>query len=445
MSSQDFSLIDKLPSSIELEKTILALILLDGNNFKEVKRYISGYDFAIPVHQKLFLSMDSLDQKYGKFNKEMLIDYLKENLELEKIGGEEYLIELTSDVQNISKSSQLIDVCSKIIKEKAILRKIQEKCVSILGKCKLHDKYSLEDLEKDIFELRNLPLNISDHIYTKFGETCRETLLNLTQLPEISISTGFIQLDAVLKGLYKKQLTVLAADTSMGKSSLALQIFLKAGINGHKCAYLTLEMTKQEMSIRALQILTGIPFYKIRTMDITSQEFQQLSDAIEYYEKLNCLIADKNVTIHEIIKTTRKLKDDNQIDLIVIDHLHFITSTRKHENKAIEIDTYAKELKAMAKDLDVSVLLLSHINRSSMSQLDKRPSLKDLKDSSGISQHADNVFFIYRDGIYNKEVDPAITEIIIDKNRNGERNKTINLMFDGTTMSFKEEFIHENY
>jgi replicative DNA helicase len=346
--------------------------------------------------------MDLLHQKYGKFNKEMLLDYLKENRELDKVGGSGYIIELTQDVENVSKSAQLIDVCSKIIKEKAILRKIQEKCVSILGKCSIHDKYSVEDLEKEIFELRSLPLNISENIYSKFGETCRQTLLDLTQKPEIPISTGFIQLDNVLKGLYKKQLTVLAADTSMGKSVLALQVFINASKNKHKCAYLTLEMTKQEMTIRALQLLTGIPFYKIRSMNVTSQEFQQLSDATEYYEKLECEIADKNVTIHEIIKTTRRLKEENNIDLIVIDHLHFITSTRKNENKAIEIDTYAKELKAMAKDLDISVLLLSHINRSSMSQVDRRPGLKDLKDSSGIAQHADNVFFIYRDGIYNK-------------------------------------------
>jgi replicative DNA helicase len=375
----------------------------------------------------------------------MLLDYLKENRELDKIGGESYLIELTSDIENTTKSAQLIDVCSKIIKEKALLRKIQEKCVSILGKCRVHDKYSVEDLEKEIFELRSLSLDSSDDIYSEFGGTCRQTVLDLTQNPEIPISTGFIQLDNVLKGLYKKQLTVLAADTSMGKSVLALQVFINSSKNGHKCAYLTLEMTKQEMSIRALQLLTGIPFYKIRTMNVSSQEFQQLSDAIEYYEKLKCVIADKNVTIHEIIKTTRKLKDENKIDLIVIDHLHFITSTKRHENKAIEIDTYAKELKAMAKDLDISVLLLSHINRSSMSQVDRRPSLKDLKDSSGIAQHADNVFFIYRDGIYNKEVDPSLTEIIIDKNRNGERNKTVNLIFDGITMSFKEEFTHDNY
>ena len=446
MQSQDFSLIDKLPNAIDLEKTLLGIILIDSNYFNEVKRNISGYDFGLPQHQKLFLNMESINQKYGKFNKEMLIDYLKENLELDKVGGNEYLIKLTENIENISKATQIIDIYTRIIKEKSLLRKVQEKCVSILGKCRLHDKFTVEDLEKEIFELRNIQLKTVDNIYSKFGETCRQTILDLIQTPEIPIKTGFIKLDEVLRGLYKKQLTVLAADTSMGKSALALQIFLNASINKHTCAYLTLEMTKQEMSIRAIQILTGLPYYKIRTMDITSQDFQLLEDAIKYYETLDCLIADKNVTINEIIKTTRLLKEENKIELIVIDHLHFITSRKNHETKAIEIDTYAKELKALAKDLDISILLLSHINRSSLTQVDKRPSLKDLKDSSGISQHADNVFFIYRDGIYNKEVDPSLTEIIIDKNRNGERNKTVNLHFDGNTMSFKEIMeYHDKY
>ena len=433
---KDFALIDKLPHSIEAEKQLLGYLISDGKAFKSIRDALSPYDFALPQHQKLFSAMGDAYKKYQHFDKTILLDYLRENRDLEKIGGEAYIVQLLEPEIPIFKEN--VDTYVRVIKEKSMLRKVHEKCVSIIGKCREHNSYSLEEMEKEIFELRTISQSNTENIYKSFASVCRDTIVKLSETPDMPMTTGFSSLDTILGGLYKNQVTVLAADTSMGKSALAQNIYLNLSKQGHKVAYLTLEMTNEEMAIRGLQMLTGFPFSKIREMRVSSEEYEEITKAVDFYDTLSGLISDKNVTIHDIKRTTRKLKEESKIDLIVIDHLHFITSHSRHETRAMEVDLYTKEFKALAKELDISILLLAQLNRSSASQVDKRPMLKDLKDSSGIAQNADNVVFIYRDWIYNKEADPTAVELIIDKNRNGERNVTVFLKFDGSCMTFSD-------
>lgn len=435
MSTQQFSLIDKLPQSIEIEKLVLGYLIQNGKDFKIVRETINGHDFALPAHKTLFIAMEELYKKYRAYDYSILLDSLRENRSIDAIGGEMYIVELL-EPSFTQKFEESLETYVRIIKEKAMLRKIQEKCVVILDKCRQHNLHSLTEMEKEIFDLRDIANSNTQDVYKPFGTVCRDTLLGLVEKPTKPISTGFIELDKILGGFYKKQLTIISAETSMGKSALAQNMFLHGNSKGYKIAYLTLEMTNDEMAIRAMQVLTGFPFNKIREMNISSEEFIELTHAIEYYEKFSGFISDKNLNINDIKKTTRKLKDDYNIDVLFVDHLHFITGTGRHENRAIEIGEYCRELKFLAKELDVSIVLLAQINRSSSKQMDRRPDLSDLKDSSSIEQHADNVLFIYREWIHNKESDPNLAEIIIAKNRNGERNRTVNLHFQGSSMTF---------
>lgn len=431
MSSQDFSLVDKIPNSIDLEKELLGTLLLNGKNFLEVSNVLTSQDFALPNHKRLFYFMEQVFLKYKTVSDSLLLDYLKSNNEIDAIGGEIYFVELTE----MFAPCNPVEVTAKIIKNKSRRRKLMEKGVILLGKCKEDTSDTDEELDKLLFEMNKIN-SITDDVYKKFGPVCRQTISDLINKPQLGINTGYFELDAVLGGFYKKQLTVLSAETSMGKTALALNFYCSFSKQGYKVAYLTLEMTEEEISIRALQILTHFSFNKIRSMSMTSDEFKELSNAVDYYDSISSVISDKNLQIFDIKKTTRKLKQDLNIDILIVDHLHFIKNNKISENRALEVSFYTSELKMLAKELDISIILLSQINRSSAKQLDRRPELSDLKDSSSIEQDADNVIFIYREWIHNKDSDPNLTEIIVAKNRNGERNKTVHLFFEGKSMEF---------
>ena len=438
---QPFSLIDKLPHSIELEKKLLGELLGSGEKFILVSESLTSHDFCLANHQRLYYFLQQIHLKYRTLSESIVLDYLTSNNELENIGGPSYFVELTEQIL----VSEPIEVCAKIIKAKARRRKLIEKSVELIGKCKEDTPSTDEDVDKILFDVQRINSVIGDEVYKPFGVTCRQTIVDLMEKPQHGIKTGYTELDATLGGLYKKQLSVLAAETSMGKTALALNMFCNISQAGHKCAYLTLEMTEAEIAIRAIQIITKFSFNKIREMNMGTDDFITLSNAIDHYDKMTSLISDKNMQISDIKKTTRKLKQEHGVEVLFIDHLHFIKNNRISENRALEISHYTSELKVLAKELDISIVLLSQINRSSAKQMDRRPELTDLKDSGSIEQDADNVMFIYREWIHNKEANPNVAEIIVNKNRNGERNKTINLHFDGGSMSFTDFAPSNNY
>ena len=259
------------------------------------------------------------------------------------------------------------------------------------------------------------------------------------------VSTGIGDLDRVITGLNRSDLIILAARPGMGKTSFALNIARNVACKSKKSvAFFSLEMSKEQLASRLLSSEALVGGTKLRTGKLTDEEWQRLIPASDILKNANLYIDDTpGITITEMKSRLRRLR---QIDLVVVDYLQLMSSTRRIDSRVNEISEITRSLKIMAKELNVPVITLSQLSRASEQRPDHRPQLSDLRDSGSIEQDADIVLFLYREGYYDKNGDdnaaaPAVDmnsgECIVAKNRHGEMN-TVKLHWQGEFMRFTD-------
>jgi len=271
------------------------------------------------------------------------------------------------------------------------------------------------------------------------GDAFKRVMSDLASAPELRLRTGFIALDDILGGFCKKNLILLAARPSMGKTMLALNIAMNMARNNHPVAFISLEMSEKELVLRGVTSLTHIPYKRIFECNLSSEEFQSVAGYCNVFTQMPLHITEQTLNLAEIKRTLVKAKRDHKIEVAFIDYLQLVSGVKYTDNRNLEIGGITRDLKMLSKELDISIVLLSQLNRSLESRPDKRPIASDLRDSGSIEQDADIVLFIYRDAVYNPEADQSAVEILINKNRNGESHKTVNLKFDGKSMNFMNQ------
>ena len=234
------------------------------------------------------------------------------------------------------------------------------------------------------------------------------------------IPTGFSDLDYYITGLNKSDLILLAARPGIGKTSVALNIASNASKSGKNVAVFNLEMSRTQLVQRMLSSEGMIDLKKIKTADLTDDEWDRLASASKTLSAAPIYIDDTaNITVAEIKARCRRLPN---LGLVIIDYLQLISGTRKDGNRVLEVSEISRALKIMAKELNVPILCLSQLSRAS-DQRKERPRLSDLRDSGAIEQDADIVLFLYKDEDYNPDTaDKNVCECIIAKNRNGQTN-----------------------
>ena len=253
------------------------------------------------------------------------------------------------------------------------------------------------------------------------------------------ITTGLCDLDAKLCGLQPTDLCILAARPGMGKTALAMNIAVSAAMVGEGVAVFSLEMSKEQLMQRMITSVAGVDAGRVRSGYLEHEDMGRIESAVSRIKPLNIHIDDTPaISTMYIRKAVRKLMMRNNVGLIVIDYLQFMTG--QGENKNHEIGGITRDVKAIAKEFGISTLLLSQLNRSLESRADKRPMLADLRDSGSIEQDADVIMFIYRDDYYNKKPDnpkKGIADIIIAKQRNGPTG-TVEAAWHDKTTTFKD-------
>jgi replicative DNA helicase len=240
-------------------------------------------------------------------------------------------------------------------------------------------------------------------------------------------------------GMQKGDLLILAARPSMGKTALSLNFMLNAWRTGAKVGMFSLEMSAEQLILRMLSAESGIPHQKIRNAMVSSEEWMTLTHYAAELAEAKLFIDDTaSLDIMELRAKARKLKSQENIDLLIVDYLQLITSHGRHENRNQEISTISRALKSLAKELGIPILAMSQLSRSLESRVDKRPMLSDLRESGAIEQDGDVIFFIYRDVVYNPETEyPDLTEIIIGKQRNGPVG-SFHVRFNGEVTRFED-------
>jgi replicative DNA helicase len=354
-----------------------------------------------------------------------LNNHLKEKGRLEAVGGSGFLARLV-DVVPLAANAQHY---ARIVHDKAVLRRLIEKANAISKRC-FQEQGPADEIvdfaENAIFEVTDkkasqafYPLHKLIDGNISFLEEKQKNKSLVTGVP-----TGFRQLDNLTSGLQNSDLIILAARPSMGKTALALNIARNAAVEaGVPVAVFSLEMSKEQLSLRLLCSEARIDSSRLRSGFLTDEDWHRVTDAASDLSDAPIFIDDSaSLSAMEVRAKARRLKMDKGIGLIVIDYLQLMQGRAGAERRDLEISDISRSLKALAKEINLPVIALSQLNRMLEQRTDRRPRLSDLRESGALEQDADVVAFIYRDEVYNKEENnpnKGTAEIILAKQRNG--------------------------
>ena len=422
---KDPSLYHLPPQSIDAEESILSAILIDNDTLLEVLDVLAPKDFYRSAHQKIYYAITELFTKNEPVDLVTLSNILKEKGQLEEIGGATYLARLV-DVVPLAVNAQHY---AKIVHDKACLRRLIEKANEIAKRC-FDDQGNVDDVidfaESSIFEISENKIKPAFYPLGKIIESSIDMLEELQGNKALvtGVATGYPLLDNKTAGLQKSDLIILAARPSMGKTALALNISRNTAVDfGIPVAIFSLEMSKEQLSMRMLCSEASVDSSRIRSGFIGKENWVDITDAAGILSEAPIYIDDSpDLSALEIRAKARRLKMDKDIGLVIVDYLQLMKGRHSAERRELEISEISRSLKALAKELDIPVLALSQLNRKLEDRSDKRPMLSDLRESGALEQDADVVVFIYRDEEYNKDINnpnSGKAEIIIAKQRNG--------------------------
>ncbi len=413
------------PQNIEAEESLISAILIDNNTLLDVIEILAPEDFYRTAHQKIYAAITDLFNKAEPIDLVTLANKLKEKGHLEEIGSASYLARLVDTVPLAVNAQHY----AKIVHDKASLRRLIEKANAIVKRC-FEERGNADDVidfaESAIFEISEKKSQQAFYPLSKIIlgniETLEENQGNRSLVT--GIPTGFSRLDNLTSGFQNSDLIILAARPSMGKTALALNIARNAAVDANiPVAVFSLEMSKEQLSLRMLCSEARIDSSRLRGGFFSMEDWHRLTDAAGILSESPIYIDDSaSLSAMDIRAKARRLKMEKNIGLVVIDYLQLMQGRAGAERRDIEISEISRSLKALAKELDLPVLALSQLNRMLEQRNDKRPRLSDLRESGALEQDADVVAFIYRDEVYNKEEDnpnKGVAEILLSKQRNG--------------------------
>ncbi len=444
----EFEGIGKLPPQVpELEEAVLGALMLEKDALTDVVDVLTPESFYVEKNQIVYTAIIALFNRSEPIDLLTVTNELRQTGELTKAGGAFYITQLTSKVN----SAANIEYHSRIVTEMAIKRSL----ISISSEIQ-KDAYEdttdvfelLDKTEQALFQVSdgNVKKSYSD-MQTVLGEAIREIESRkdndggLTGVP-----SGLTELDRVTNGWQPSDLIIIAARPAMGKTAFVLSVLRNAAVDFDKPVVIfSLEMSAVQLITRIISSEAEIESDKLRKGDLEEYEWAQLHHKIAKLSEAKLFVDDTPaLSILELRAKCRRLKQQHDIQLIVIDYLQLMsgdTASRKSGNREQEIASISRALKHIAKELSVPVIALSQLSRAVESRADKRPQLSDLRESGSIEQDADQVMFLYRAEYYGiTETEDGmptagVGEVIIAKNRHGEL-KDVPLRFIGKYTRF---------
>jgi replicative DNA helicase len=414
-----------LPSSTESERVILGAILLDNSLASQAIELLKPDDFYSLAHRRIFSAIISLFERGSKIDPILLGEELKKDNAVESVGGVATITNLTYGLPHFSN----ISTYAKVVREKSVVRNLIKACNQITAEALTEEDEAtaiLDRAEQMIFALAEERTRqgfshvkpIAHEVLEKVQEFARRETHALTGL-----ATGFRDFDSMTSGLQKTDLVIIAARPSMGKTSLCLTLAQNAAIYENAVvAVFSLEMSKEQLVMRMLSSEAKVDAHRFRNGFLTTDEWGRLGNAIQTLETAKIFIDDTpGISVLEMRAKARRLAtEQKQIDLIIVDYLQLMSGGKRIESRQQEVAQISRELKALAKEINVPVVALSQLSRAPEARTDHRPQLSDLRESGSIEQDADLVAFIYREEQYNAtEENIGQAEIIIAKQRNG--------------------------
>ena len=410
------------PQNIDAEQAVLGTILANGENLYKVIETLKPEDFYREAHRLIYQVMLDLNEKDEPITLLTITEALKQTGDLERAGGVSYIASLLA----MAVPETTLESHAEIIEEKAILRHL----IDLSEKIK-RLSYNEKDAESILEEAERLVLEVgmkrNQQSYTAVREIVYDAIERIEFLYQnrgniTGIPTHFYDLDRMLNGLQKSDLIIIAARPAMGKTSFCLNIAQNAALkSGVPVAVFSLEMSKEQLVTRMLTSEAMVDQHRVRAGELEDEDWLRLTEVAGMLAKAPIYIDDTpGLTIRELRARARRLKQERNVGLIIIDYLQLLGGSRRVESRQQEISEISRSLKGLAKELDVPVVALSQLSRAVEARQDKKPIMSDLRESGSLEQDADIVMFIYREEYYKPDTEKkSIAEIIIAKQRNG--------------------------
>ena len=416
------------PQNNEAEMSVLGSLMLDKDAIYGIVDTLSAKDFYKPLHKEIFDSMLDLYNGREPIDVLSVINRLRDRKSLENIGGSSYVTSLVNTVPTASNVAHY----ATIVRKKRLLRDLIDAShyISQLGYRESDQVESLiDEAEQRIFSIAKDSLK-QDFFSVK--EALGPAFERFEKLHKgdgtlRGVRTGFSDLDNILSGLQKSDLVILAARPSLGKTSLALNIARNVAVDEKKAVgVFSLEMSRDQLVDRLIASEAGIDSWRLRTGRLRAEgpdnDFTRIRDAMGVLSGAPIFIDDSSSpTTMELRAKARRLQAENDLGLVIIDYLQLIKGNGWTDNRVQEVSEISRNLKGMAKELNVPVLALSQLSRGiEMRGPMAKPKLSDLRESGSIEQDADVVMFIYREDKVKEDSDKKnIASILVEKHRNG--------------------------
>lgn len=431
------------PHDISAEKSVLGSLMIDKDAILKIADLLEASDFYMENHGVIYKAISDLFHKRKPVDLLTMASFLRDNGQLEMVGGESYMAELTDEVPTATH----VYSYAMIVKHKATLRRLlkagQE--ITALG---FDEGAEVEDLleqaEKEIYAISQT--FIKDR-FVHIREILEGTYEKISDLHDAElkdkyrgIPMGFHSMDRILSGLQQSDLIILAARPAMGKTSLALNIAQNIAKLGKSVGMISLEMSKEQLVERLFCSLLAVDSWKLRTGQLNDDDFSRIGAIMDELNQQKIFIDDSvGSSISELRTKTRRLQMEQGLDILFIDYLQLMSIDKRGgslTNRVQEISEISRSLKILARELKIPIVALSQLSRAVEQRPSKIPQLSDLRESGAIEQDADVVLMMYREDYYEEETNrPGISDIYIRKHRNGPTGR-IELRFKKEQMRF---------
>jgi len=423
------------PQDLDAEQSVLGGMLLSKDAIADVVEILKGHDFYRPAHETIYQAILDLYAKGEPADPITVAAELTKRGEITKVGGASYLHTLVQTVPTAANA----EYYAQIVHERAVLRRLVEAGTRItqMG-------YAADG---DIDEIVN---GAQAEIFAVTEQRTAEDYLPLSEIMEgaldeieaigsrsgemTGVPTGFTDLDQLTNGLHPGQMVIIAARPAMGKSTLALDFARAASIKHNLPSVIfSLEMGRNEIAMRLLSAEARVALHHMRSGTMTDEDWTRLARRMPDVSAAPLYIDDSpNLSMMEIRAKCRRLKQRNDLKLVIIDYLQLMQSgSKRSESRQQEVSDMSRNLKLLAKELELPVIALSQLNRGPEQRTDKKPMVSDLRESGSIEQDADMVILLHREDAYEKESPRAgEADIIVGKHRNGP-TATITVAFQG--------------